>query len=115
MLQNGIIEPANSPYSHNVIVVVKKDGREEGLNRFCVNLVPLNKKTIPDRYLLPNINEMLGLFHGAKYYTTLDLASAYWQVMLRKQNRYKTAFVTPYGQYQFRIMPFGLNNAPATF
>src|ERR1044071_6684533 len=115
MLKNGVIEPANSPYNHNVVVVAKKDEGGEGLDRFCVNLAPLNKKTIPDRYPLPNINEMLGLFYGTRYYTTLDLASAYWQVMLRKQDKYKTAFVTSYGQYQFRIMPFGLNNAPATF
>jgi len=62
MLQNEIIEESSSPYAFNVIVVGKKDGAGEGMNRLCINYAPLNKCTIPDRYPLPNINKMLSSF-----------------------------------------------------
>src|SRR6266498_3149815 len=78
-------------------------------------LRPLNKRTIPDRYPLPNINEMLSSFWGSKWFTVIDLASAYWQIQLRKKDRPKTAFLTRNRQYQFKVMPFRLNNALATF
>jgi len=58
---------------------------------------------------------MLSSFWGSKWFTVIDLASAYWQIQLRKKDRPKTAFLTRNGQYQFKVMPFGLNNAPATF
>ena len=62
MLQNGIIEESSSPYAFNIIVVGKKNGAEEGINRLCINYASLNKRTISDRYSLPNINEMLSSF-----------------------------------------------------
>ncbi len=62
MLQNRVIEESSSPYVFNVIVVGKKDGVREGMDRLCINYTPLNKHIIPDRYLLPNINEMLSSF-----------------------------------------------------
>src|SRR6266498_3456429 len=115
MLQNGVIEESSNPYAFNIVVVGKKDGAGEGMDRLCINYAPLNKRTIPDRYPLPNINEMLSSFWGSKWFTVIDLASAYWQIQLRKKDRPKTAFLTRNGQYQFKVMPFGLNNAPATF
>src|ERR1043166_9992163 len=113
MLANVFTKPAdNSPYAANIVVVDKK-----GTDKKCIaiNYADLNRNTILDQYPLPNIEEMLTRFKGAKYYTTLDLASAYWQVRLRKQDRYKTAFITQDGHYQFIVMPYRLNNAPATF
>src|SRR6266540_5841360 len=62
MLQNGVIEESSSLYAFNVVVVGKKDGVGEGMDRLCINYTPLNKRTISDRYLLPNINEMLSSF-----------------------------------------------------
>ena len=115
MLENGVIEEANSSYSTNVVVVGKKDGEGKGMDRLCINLAPLNKVTIPDKYPLPNIDEMLTNFYGATIFTTLDLAAAYWQIMLRDKDKAKTVFLTRNRQYQFRVMPFGLNNVPATF
>src|ERR1044071_2138883 len=115
MLENGVIEEANSSYSSNVIVVRKKNGEGKEMDRLCINLAPLNKVTIPDKYLLPNIDEMLTNFYGATIFTILDLAAAYWQIMLRDKDKAKTAFLTRNGQYQFRVMQFGLNNALATF
>ncbi len=97
MLQNGVIEESSSPYAFNVVVVGKKDGAGEGMDRLCINYAPLNKRTIPDRYLLPNINEMLSTFWRSKWFTVIDLASAYWQIQLRKKDRPKTAFLTRNG------------------
>ena len=62
MLQNRVIEESSSLYAFNVVVVEKKDGAEEGMDRLCINYAPLNKLTISDRYPLPNINEMLSSF-----------------------------------------------------
>jgi len=62
MLQNRVIEESSSLYAFNVIVVGKKDRAEEGMNRLYINYAPLNKCIIPDRYPLPNINEMLSSF-----------------------------------------------------
>ncbi len=59
MLQNRVIEESSSPYTFNVVIVGKKDGAGEGMDRLCINYAPLNKLTIPNRYPLPNINEML--------------------------------------------------------
>ncbi len=64
MLQNRVIEESSSPYAFNVVVVGKKDGVGEGIDRLCINYAPLNKRTIPDRYPLPNINKMLSSFWG---------------------------------------------------
>ncbi len=86
MLKNGVIEESSSPYAFNVVVVGKKDGAGEGMDRLCINYAPLNKVTIPDRYPLPNINETCSRFWGSRWFTSLDLASAYWQVMVRKKD-----------------------------
>src|ERR1043165_8393324 len=115
MLKNGVIEKSKSPYTANVVVVGKKDGDSEGMDRLYVNFGPLNKKTIPDRYPLAIIKEIIRLFEGYEYYTAIDLKVAYWQVPVRPQDREKTAFRTNSRHYQFRVMPFELNNVPATF
>src|SRR5688572_10883557 len=94
MVNNGVIEPANFKYIHNVVVVVKKDGAGEGMNRLCINYTSLNRKMIVDQFLLPRIDEMLTLFNGCQYFTVIDLAAAYWQVKLRPQDRHKIAFLT---------------------
>ncbi len=86
MLKNGVIEESSSPYAFNVVVVGKKDGVGERMDRLCINYVPLNKVTIPDRYLLPNINETCSKFWKSRWFTSLDLASVYWQVLVRKKD-----------------------------
>src|ERR1044072_9199838 len=115
MLENKVIEEANSNYSSNVIVVRKKDEEEKGMDHLCINFTPLNKVTIPDKYLLPNIKEMLTNFYEARIFIILDLAVAYWQIMLRDKDKVKTAFLTRNRLYQFRVMPFSLNNVLVTF
>jgi hypothetical protein len=115
MLENGVIEETDSSYSSNVVVVRKKNGKGKGIDCLCVNLALFNKVTIPDKYSLLNINEMFTNFYGAIIFTTLNLTTAYWQIKLRNKNKPKMAFLIRKGQYQFRVMLFGLNNILATF
>ena len=75
----------------------------------------LNSLTKSDEFPFPRIDDTLNLLAGAHYFTTLDLASGYWQVPMEKLSQEKTAFATHAGLYEFQKMPFGLVNTPATF
>ena len=111
MHKQGIIEPSKSPWSSPVVLVKKKNG---GL-RFCMDYRKLNDVTRKDSYPLPCIDESIEALSGAKWFSTLDLKSGYWQVELDPQDKEKTAFSLGNGLWQFTVMPFGLANAPATF
>ena len=111
MLQQGLIEPSSSPWSFPVVVVKKKNGKY----RLCVNYKPLNDITKKDNYPLPRIDEILDSLRDAQWFSTLDLASGYWQIKVKKEDQEKTAFITKFGIYQFKVILFGLCNAPATF
>ena len=111
MQEAGVIEPSNSPWSSPVVMVRKKDGTL----RFCVDYRELNKITKRDTFPLQRVDDLLDQLGNSRYFTTLDLASGYWQIRVAPSSREKTAFVTPYGLFQFRVMPFGLTNAPAVF
>ena len=108
MLAGGQIEPSDSPWS---APVTKKDGG----TRFCVDYHRLNIVTAKDSYPLPRIDDTLDMLAGKWWFSTMDLASGYWQVSLSQEARIKTAFATHSGLFQFKVMPFGLCNAPATF
>ena len=111
MQQQGIIEPSCSPWASPIVLVRKKDGSL----RFCVDYRKLNKVTKKDSYPLPRVDDLLDSLADAQWFSTLDLRSGYWQVEVNPADREKTAFSTPHGLFQFRVMPFGLCNAPSTF
>lgn len=111
LLEHGIIQPSTSAYASPIVLVRKKTGEY----RLCIDYRALNKRTVRENYPMPLIDDQLDVLAGHQYYTTLDLASGYYQIPIRESDRHKTAFVTPDGHFEFTRMPFGLANAPATF
>ena len=111
MREQGVVQPSSSPWASPIVLVPKKDGSQ----RFCVDYRRLNAITRKDMYPLPQIEDILTALGEAQYFSSLDLASGYWQVPLDDDAREKSAFTTHRGLFEFTRMPFGLCNAPATF
>ena len=111
MLSNGIIRPSKSPWNAPIILVRKKDQSM----RFVCDFRDLNDLTKKDTYPLPQIKDVIDKMHGAKYWTTLDAASAYWSIPLSEESKEKTAFSVPRGKFEFEVTPFGLCNAGRSY
>ena len=107
----GKVRKSTSPCAFLIIVVRKKDGTA----RIWVDFRRLNDVTKNDAHPVPRINDIFDALRGAKYFSTLDLASGYHQVFVDKSDKEKTGFVTPWGHYEYTVMPFKLCNAPAIF
>ncbi|MCP4480998.1 MAG: RNA-directed DNA polymerase, partial [Planctomycetaceae bacterium] len=111
LLEMGLIEPSRSPYASGIVMVKKPDGAQ----RLCVDYRNLNDLTKKDRFPIPHIKDTLDSIGNARFFSTFDMGSAFHQVPIRPEDREKTAFVIPGGFFQWKYMPFGLCNAPATF
>ena len=110
-LETGVAQTSNSSWAAPIVMVRKKDKSP----RLCVDYRPLNERTIKDAYPLPRIQDTLDTLSTAKYFSTLDLTSGYWQVEMTPRARKAAAFCTRKGLFEWNVMPFGLCNAPATF
>ena len=111
MLKNDIIEESQSNWSSPCILVPKHDG---GF-RFCTDFRKVNDKTKSDSFPIPRIADCIDQIGNAKFVNTFDMLKGYWQVPLTQRAREISAFVTPSGLYQYKVMPFGMKNAPPTF
>ena len=109
--REGVTEPANSPWGAPLIPVPKKDGRI----RWCVDFRRLNAVTVKDSFPLPLITTNLHKLGSSTIFSTIDGTGAYHNVVIQEQDRPLTAFVSPFGQFQFKRMPFGLTNAPQVY
>ena len=111
LLELGIIRPSTSPWSSSVVTVKKKDG---GV-RICIDYRAVNQITLPDPYLMPLIEEILDNLASAKFISKIDLNKGFHQIPIQAVDIPKTAFCTPWGKFEFSVMPFGLRNGPAVF
>ncbi|XP_070140317.1 uncharacterized protein [Drosophila kikkawai] len=112
LLRDGRIEPSKSPHSAPIVLVGKKTGDI----RMCVDYRQLNARSVPDAYPLPRIHHILERLRNARFISTLDLKSGYWQIPVAPASREYTAFTVPgRGLFHWKVMPFGLHSAPATF
>lgn len=111
MLENEIIERSSSPWSSPCVLVPKPDGSV----RFCTDFRKVNSHTKTDSYPIPRIEDCIDKIGHAKFVSKFDLLKGYWQIPLTERAKLVSAFVTPDGFYQYKVMPFGMKNAPATF
>lgn len=120
ILKDGMDPVSVRPYRYpqiqnNEIEKMVRDMLKAQIMRFRIDYRALNKVTLPEKYPIPNIDELLDELHGAQVFSKLDLRFEYHQLWMREEDVAKTTFRTHEGHYEFMVMPFGLTNAPATF
>ena len=111
MLKAGVISPSQSPWSSPVVIVPKRDGSK----RICIDYRAVNRVLVKNSYPLPRIDDLFAMLGKAKYFTSLDFKSGYWQIAVRPEDRAKTAFTCHRGLFEFNRMPFGISSAPGIY
>ncbi len=111
LLKRGLVEPSTSPWSSSIVMAAKADGSL----RACVDYRRLNALTKRNRAPLWRQDDLFDMLHGAKYFSSLDLTQGYHQIRIAQSDVERTAFAAPGGLYQFKMLPFGLCNAPSAF
>lgn len=106
-----MIQESSSPFASPALLLKKKTGDW----RLCVDYKKLNAYTVKNKYPLPIIEELFEELHVAKWFTTLDLKSGFHQILVHPDDQFKTAFHTHHGHFEYKVMPYGLTRAPATF
>ena len=115
MLEKKLIRNSKSPWSCSAFYVQKNAEIERGTPRLVINYKPLNKFLEWTRYPIPNKNDLVHRLSEAVVFSKFDMKSGFWQIQISEHDRYKTAFTTPFGHYEWNVMPFGLKNAPSEF
>lgn len=113
LLKHGLIEESYGPFAAPVTLAYKRD--EGKKTRLCIDFRELNKIIIPQFQPFPLIEDLMLQTTNCKYFTTLDINSAFWSIPLRISDKTKTGFVTQEGHYQWTCLPFGLKTSPAIF
>lgn len=111
LLKRKVIKPSSSPWSFPTVLVKKKTGG----SRMCIDYRRLNAVTIKDNYPLPRIDRILALHKGNKLFSSLDCKDGFYHLKLADNDTMKTAFITPFGLYEYIGSPFGLKNTPSSF
>ncbi|KAK2577718.1 hypothetical protein KPH14_012879 [Odynerus spinipes] len=113
LIKADLIEESCSPFAAPVTLAYKRD--EEKKTRMCIDFRELNKLVIPEPQPFPLIDEIIAKTSGAEWFSALDINSAFWSIPVRTKDKYKTAFVTQDGHWQWKCLPFGLKNSPSIF
>lgn len=113
LLEENLIEESYSPFAAPVTLAFKKEDQKK--TRLCVDFRELNKIVLPQAQPFPLIDDLVIKTRNCKYFSTLDINSAFWSIPLRIEDRKKTAFVTQEGHFQWTCLPFGLKTSPAIF
>lgn len=111
MLNNGIIQPSKSPWCNPYFLIKKKNGTY----RFVLNYRKLNEVTKKDAFPIPLVEDIFADLNGTCIFSSLDLASGYWQIEMEESSKEKTAFAVNNGLFEFNVMPYGVCNGPSTF
>ena len=115
LLKKGLIRLSKSPWSCAAFYVNNQAEKERGVPRLVINYKPLNKVLQWIRYPIPNKRDLLNRLYDATIFSKFDMKSDFWQIQIKEEDRYKTAFIVPFGHYEWNVMPFGLKNAPSEF